>query len=182
MQKNIQPSSSNKPTQEATKEAPIVIQDAEEPQKVSNPAGKDPVSVIIEEIHPSRKEVESQAADPLEPGEIPHFDLVVSAAVGTSDPSKDTNEDPLLLEMDPGEDTDDGASSSSLHAVPFKNPRGRKSKKKKREEATYLDILEGSQKTLKGIIIPDLRKEWHRPQKGPTPPPIVLNAIHLLKL
>ena len=95
----------------------------------------------------------------MEPGEIPHSDPVVSAATETSEPSKDTNEDHLLLETDPGEDTNDGASSSSLHAVPFKNPRGRKSKKKKREEATYLAVLEGSQKTLKGMIIPDLRKE-----------------------
>ena len=156
MQKNNQPPSSNNPPQEATKEAPIVIQDAEEPQKVSDPAGKDPVSVSIEEIqtenHPSSKEVESQAVDPLEPGEIPHSNRVVSAVADTSGPSKDTNEDPLLLETDPGEDMDDGASSSSLHAVPFKNPRGRKSKNKKREEATYLAVLEGSQKTLKGMM------------------------------
>ena len=175
MQKNSQPSTSNKPSQEATKEAAIVIQDAEEPHKVSDPARKDPISVSIEEIQtenqPSNKEVESQAADPLEPGEIPHFDPVVSTAPDTSGPSKDTNEDPLLLETDPGEDTDDGASSSSLHAVPFKNPRGRKSKKKKREEATYLAVLEGSQKTLKGIMNTRSKKGPDLASKGANPNP-----------
>ena len=150
-----------------------MIHDAEEPQKVSDPTGKDPVSVSIEEIQtknqPSSKEVESQAADPLEPGEIPHSDPVVSMAADTSGPSKDTNEDPLLLEMDPGEDTDDGASSSSLHAVPFKNPRGRKSKKKKREEATYLAVLEGSQKTLKGMMHTQSKKGTASASKGANP-------------
>ena len=173
MQKNNQPPSSNNPPQEARKEAPIVIQDAEEPQKVSNPAGKDPVLVSIEEIQtenqPSSKEVESQAVDPLEPREIPHSNPVVSTTADTSKHSKDTNEDPLLLETDPGEDTNDGASSSSLHAVPFKDPRGRKSKKKKREEATYLVVLEGSQKTLKGMMHTRYKKGTASASKGANP-------------
>ena len=50
MQKNSQPSTSNKPSQEATKAAPIVIQVAEDPQKANDPAEKHPGSVSIEEI------------------------------------------------------------------------------------------------------------------------------------
>lgn len=120
------PSSSNKPTQEATKEAPIVIQDAKEPQKVSDPFGKDPVSISVEEIQtkqqPCSKEVESQAANPMEPGEIPHSDPVVSKVVDPSGPSKDTNEDPLLLETDQGEDTDDGALLQGLVRPSTRSP------------------------------------------------------------
>ena len=100
----------------------------------------------------NRKEAESHYADPLEPGEIPQINptsLMEADALGSS---KEANEDPILLEMDPGEETDEGASSRSLHTIPIKNPRGRKSKKKKREEETYLAVLEGSQKTLKGIM------------------------------
>ena len=96
-----------------------MIQVAEDPQKANDPAEKDPGSVSIEEIQieqqPSSKEVESQAADPLEPREIPISDPVVSMTADTFGPSKYANEDLSLLETDLGEDTDDGASSSSLH-------------------------------------------------------------------
>ena len=92
--------------------------------------------------------MEPQIVDQLEPGEITQH-LMGAEAPGSP---KETNEELLLLESDPGEETDEGASSSSLHTIPIKNPRGRKSKKKKREEATYLAVLEGSQKTLKGIM------------------------------
>ena len=71
--------------------------------------------------------------------------------------------------MDPGEETDEGASSSSLHAAPIKNPRGRKSKKKKREEATYLAVLEGSQKTLKGMMHTRYKKGIASASKGSNP-------------
>ena len=105
----------------------------------------------------------------MEPGEIPQSDPVVSIAADPFGPSKDTNEDPLLLETDPGEDTDDGASSNSLHAVPFKNPRGRKTKKKKREEETYLSVLKGSQKTLKGMMHTRSKKGMASASKGTNP-------------
>ena len=152
MQKNNTPSSSNRSPQEATKEMPVVIQKAKDPQKDSTPSGKEPTSISVEEI-PSGKqsgnrEVESQAA-PLEPGEIPFSNPGGLNVAYHSEPSRGTNEEPLLLETDPREDTDDGDSSSSQHTIPFKNSRGRKSTKKKREEATYLSVLEGSQKTLK---------------------------------
>ena len=85
--------------------------------------------------------------------------------------SKEENEDPLLLETNPGEETDEGASSSSLHVIPIKKPRGRKSKKKKREEATYLAVLEGSQKTLKGIMNTRSKKGPDMASKGANPNP-----------
>ena len=88
----------------------------------------------------------------MEPGEIPQFNPVTLMEAEAPGSSKEANEDPLLLEMDLGEEMDESASSSSLHTIPIKNPRGRKSKKKKREEATYLVVLEGSQKSLKGIM------------------------------
>ena len=106
----------------------------------------------------------------MEPGEIPQSDPRVSTAAETSGPSKETSEDPLLLETDPGEETDEDDLSSSLPAAPIKNPRGRKSKKKKREEATYLAVLEGSQKTLKGIMHTRSKKGTATASKGATSP------------
>ena len=67
-------SSSKKTNKEATNAAPTIIQSDEEPQKNSEPAGKDPPYVSTEGNqmgnHPSSKE----DADPLEPGEIPQPD------------------------------------------------------------------------------------------------------------
>ena len=146
-----QPSNSNKTPQESTKEAPIVVPNPKEQQEPRNQNGKAPTNVSDEPQstkHPSRKEAEPQIADQLEPGEITQH-LMGAEAPGSP---KETNEELLLLESDPGEETDEGASSSSLHTIPIKNPRGRKSKKKQREEATHLAVLEGSQKTLKGIM------------------------------
>jgi hypothetical protein len=58
--------------------------------------------------------------------------------------------------------------TSSSQATPKKSTRGRKSKKKEREEKTYLDVLQGSQKTLKGIInTRNTRKQGQAP-KGAT--------------
>ena len=65
--------------------------------------------------------------------------------------------------------TDDGDSSSSLHTIPFKNSRGRKSTKKKREEASYLAVLEGSQKTLKGMLNTRSKKGLALASKGANP-------------
>ena len=90
-------------------------------------------------------------------------------ATETPGTSKEENEDLLLLETDPGEESDEGSSSSSLHTIPIKNPRGRKSKKKQREEATYLAVLEGSQKTLKGIMHTRSKKGAVPASKGANP-------------
>ena len=150
--------------QEASQAAPIVIQDAEEPGKANDLAGNETGN------QPSSKETEPQVADPLEPGEIPQSDPRVSTAVETFGPSIETNQDPLLPETDPGEEFDEGDSSRSLPAAPIKNPRGRKSKKKQREEATYLVVLEGSQKTLKGIMNTRSKKGRASASKGASSP------------
>ena len=46
-----QPTSSNKPSQEATRNAPIIIQDVEDPQNIRDPAGKEPYPTSIEGNH-----------------------------------------------------------------------------------------------------------------------------------
>ena len=132
------------------------------------------MSISVEEIplgkHSGNREVESQAA-PMEPGEIPFSDPGGLKVAYQSEPSRGTNEEPLLLETDQGEDTNEGDSSRSLHTVPFKNSRGRKSTKKKREEATYLSVLEGSQKTLKGMLNTRSKKGPAAAPKGANPSP-----------
>ena len=167
MQKNNTPSSSNKSPQEASKELPAVI------QKDSTPSGKEPASASVEEIpsglNSGNREVESHA--PLEPGEIPLSDPGDLKAAFHSETSRGTNEEPLLLETDPGEDSDEGDSSSSMHTIPFKNSRGRKSTRKKREEASYLAVLEGSQKTLKGMLNTRSKKGPAAAPKGANPSP-----------
>ena len=150
MDMQTQPSSTNKPSKEASKEDPIVIPNPKEHQD-PNPNGKNQTTVSDEPQspkQPNRKESRSQNADQLEPGEVNQ------PLVGVDNPGspKEVNEDLLMLDSDPGEETDEGASSSGLYSIPIKIPGGRKSKKKQREEATHLAVLEGSQKTLKGIM------------------------------
>ena len=84
----------------------------------------------------------------MEPGEV---NQPLEGATFPGSP-KEANEDLLMLDSNPDEDSDEGASSSGLYSIPLKVPRGRKSKKKQREEATHLVVLEGSQKTLKGLM------------------------------
>ena len=152
------PSSSS--FQEAIKTTPIVIQEEEDPGKASDPAG-------IQTSNPLKeKEAASHNEEPLEMGEIHPR---ASSPADPPIPLKDSSMDPLLLDSDQGEETDEEDSSSSL-SVPFKNPRGRKSKKKQREEATYLAVLDGSQKTLKGIMNTRSKKGSGPASKGATSP------------
>ena len=152
------PSSSS--FQEAIKTTPIVIQEEEDPEKASDPAE------IQTSNPPKGKEAASHKEDPLELGEIPR----ATSPADPSSPLKDSSVDPLLLESDQDEESHEGDSSSSLPMVPFKNPRGRKSIKKQREEATYLAVLDGSQKTLKGIMNTRLKKGTGPASKGATSP------------
>ena len=153
------PSSSS--FQEAIKSTPIVIQE-EEPEKASDPA----------ENHTSDphkgKEAAPHIEEPLEMGEIPH--PREASPADPASPLKNSIEEPLQLETDRHEESDEGDSSCSLPSVPFKNPRGRKSKKKQREEASYLEILEGSQRTLKGLMNTRSKKGSGPTSKGATPP------------
>ena len=153
------PSSSS--FQEAIKSTPIVIQE-EDPGKSSEPAETQLGD------SPKGKEPADHIEDPLELGEIPRHRE--ASPTDLASPLNNSNADPLLLETDRDEESDEGDSSCSLPTVPFKNPRGRKSKKKQREEASYLEILEGSQKTLKGLMNTISKKGSGPASKGATPP------------
>ena len=62
-------------------------------------------------------------------------------------------EEHISLASETDEDSEERAyESDSSQVTPIKSARGRKSKKKQREEKTYLDVLQGSQKTLKGMM------------------------------
>ena len=140
--------STNKPSKEGSKEDPIAIPN-EHQDPIPN--GKNQISGSDEpqsSKQTNTKESGSQKDDQLEPGEI-NQPLVGAAIPGSP---KEVNENLLMLDSDPEEESDEGASSSGLYSIPLKVPRGRKSKKKQREEATHLVVLEGSQKTLKGIM------------------------------
>jgi hypothetical protein len=82
---------------------------------------------------------------------------------------KDTDEEHISLASESEEESDDEDSgTSSSQITPKKSTRGRKSKKKEREEKTYLDVLQGSQKTLKGMVNTRNTKKQGRAQKGAT--------------
>ena len=99
---------------------------------------------------------------------MPHSDPRHSPAALISESSKEIRIDPSPLDSDPDSDEED--SSSSLPAAIIKNPRGRKTKKKMREEASYLAVLEGSQKTLKGILNTRSKQGGATASKGASPP------------
>ena len=77
-------------------------------------------------------------------------------------------EDPTNIDSDQGGFSDEYASeSSNPHATPLKTSRGRKSKKKHREERSFRDVAKGSQKTLPHMI--DTRSKQGQPSKGASP-------------
>ena len=162
-----QPRCSN--NQETSLIEPIIIHDAEETRAEESRKTNCPVENQSGN-QPSHNETGTQSSDPLEPGEIPHSNPRISSEAVISEPAKETRIDPSLLESNPGEDSDEGDSSSSLPAALIKNPRGRKSKKKMREEVSYLAVLEGSQKTLKGILNTRSKKGGATASKGASPP------------
>eukprot|EP00253_Pinus_taeda_P022199 PITA_22199 len=80
------------------------------------------------------------------------------------------NEEHISLAFDAGEESEERDSESdSSQITPIKLTRGWKSKKKQREEKTYLDILQGSQKTLKGMMNTRSGRKHNRAPKGATP-------------
>jgi hypothetical protein len=104
---------------------------------------------------------DTQGATSLEPGEIQPEPA--NPLSGSSPTRGEAEED-----SDPGGDTDEGSTESgSPHATPVKNPRGRKPNKKKREEFSYADILQGSQQTLKGMM--NTRSKQGQASKGVVP-------------
>ena len=96
------------------------MQEDEEPGKANDPAENQTGNFS------RNKETTPRSEDPLELGEIPQSDPRAYSAAATSDPSKEASVDPLQLDSDQGEETDEGDSSSSLPTNPFKNLRGRK--------------------------------------------------------
>lgn len=63
------------------------------------------------------------------------------------------NDDHISLGSDSkGESQEKDSESDNSLATPIKTTRGRKSNKKQREEETYKDVLQGSQKTLKSMM------------------------------
>ena len=114
-----------------------------------------PVIVIRESTPPDLvipvETQDTQGATSLEPREIqPEPANPLAGSSPTRGDSREAEEDPSAIDSDPGGDTDEGSTESgSLHATPVKKPRGRKSKKKQREEKSYADVLQGSQKHSK---------------------------------
>ena len=115
-----------KPSIEGSKEDPSTIpnehQDPNLNEKNQAKGSDEPQS----SKHTNRKEAGTQIDDQLEPGEI-NQPLEGAALLGSP---KDANEDILMLDSNPEEESDEGASSSGLYSIPPKVPRGRKSKKK----------------------------------------------------
>ena len=111
----------------------------------------------------------TQAVNTLEPGEIPpHPDSAAPRAESTPirEEPREVGEEPSAADSDPGVFSYEEATDSS-HATPVKTTRGRKSKKKQREEKSYADVLQGSQKTLKSMM--NTRSKIGQASKGATP-------------
>ena len=117
-------SSSSKSNQEASNLDPVIIPNNEEIQISNEPAGKE-----LNSESTKRKQIGSQSANreataTLEPGEIPQTVPDPSLATEALGSTKEASAE-HLPDSDPGEESDEGASSSSLHIIPIKNPRGR---------------------------------------------------------
>lgn len=81
------------------------------------------------------------------------------------------NEDHISLASESEEDSEGRTDESdSSQITPIKSSRGRKSKKKLREEKTYRDVLQGSQKTLKGMMNTRSGRKHGSAPKGATVP------------
>lgn len=83
----------------------------------------------------------------------------------------DGNEEHISLASDSEGDSEerDSESDNSL-ATPIKMTRGWKSKKKQREEETYKDVLQGSQKTLKSMMNTRSGRKSNKAPMGASPP------------
>eukprot|EP00253_Pinus_taeda_P016544 PITA_16544 len=80
------------------------------------------------------------------------------------------NNEHISLASDSGDESEErGSESDSSQISPVKSTRGRKSKKKQREEKTYMDVLQGSQKTLKGMMNTKSGRKHNKASKGATP-------------
>lgn len=83
------------------------------------------------------------------------------------------NEEHISLASDfEGESEERDSDTDNSQVTPIKMTRGRKSKKKQREEKTYLDVLQGSQKTLKGMMNTGSGRKSNRAPKGASIPQV----------
>ena len=113
----------------------------------------------------------TQDANSLEPGEIPSQPESVTPRAKSPpirEETREVDEEPSAAESDPRGFSDEGATeSSSSHATPVNIQRGRKSKKKQREEKSYAYVLQDSQKTLKSMM--NTRSKIAQASKGTAP-------------
>lgn len=140
MQKQDPPPLPKEPPKEAMKKAP--------PEAPSHSAPKE---IILIDANIVLQEVEAlELGEIPPPGDVEVSPPCVNEVLPETKPealakSIDLDEEPSNLDSYPGGDSDDGAmESSSSHATPIKTTRGRKYKKKQREETSYRDILKGS--------------------------------------
>jgi len=138
------------------------------------------------QIHPQAKEnapKESQAKDtntPIEP-EKECIEIVTQSAGSSENPARENNdpiakealksdEENTIVDSGTGAESDGGATeTSSSVGTPERNPRGRKSDRKKREEISYRDVTAGVQQTIPDMIETRSSKKGRAP-KGATPP------------
>jgi hypothetical protein len=95
--------------------------------------------------------------------------IPVNETPPTDEPMK-SDEEHIPLDFETGADTDEGAmETSSYVGNPEKAPRGRKPKRKKREEKSYRDVTAGVQHTIPEMIETRSSKKG-KASKGATPP------------
>ena len=86
---------------------------------------------------------------------------------------KEGNEEHISLASESEEELEERDSETDNSQVtPIKTTRGWKSKKKQREEKTYQDVLQGSQKTLKGMMNTRSGHKSNRAPKGASIPQV----------
>jgi len=164
----------------------VNIDNLQAPGNTSNNARKASTSIPGKPAQNSALEVinlnpNPSDGSPVEPGEIPQSEpekevqktheeeqTPAQRSPGRQDPAKlkDLDEDPTNLDSDTGGYSDGGASEySSSHATPVYSTRGRKSKKKHREEIANLEVTKGTQQTIHSMM--GTRGQASR---GPPPP------------
>jgi hypothetical protein len=79
------------------------------------------------------------------------------------------NHIPLTTESE-GEMDESASDTNSSHGTPERPSRGRKPEKKKREEQSYRDVVQGSQHTIPEMISTRSTRKQGRALKGATNP------------
>lgn len=116
----------------------------------------DAIGTQKEPEDPSKKVKEAEAKSTLPPSEDEQGE-------------KEKNDERISLGSDSEGDSEDGVLDSDISQVtPIKLARGKNSKKKQREEKTCLDVLQGCQKTLKGMMNTRSRCKHGQSPKGAT--------------